>query len=61
MNDGVIKERWKEYFTKLFNDDGDTRVRLGHLNNSEENVSYTFYQRMSSKKIKASIKKNEKS
>ena len=52
VNEGAIKERWKEYFTKLFNDGGDTRVRLGHLTNSEENVSYTFYRRMNSKEIR---------
>ena len=47
VNEGVIKERWNEYFTKLFNDGGDTRVRLGHLSNSEGKVSYTFYRRIS--------------
>ena len=26
VNEGAIKERWKEYFAKLFNDGGDTRV-----------------------------------
>ena len=49
VNEGAIKDRWNEYFAKLFNDGGDTRVRLGHLSNSEENVSYTFYQCINSK------------
>jgi len=29
VNEEAIKERWKEYFTKLFNDGGDTRIKLG--------------------------------
>ena len=49
-----------EYFAKLFNDGGDIRVKLGHLSNSKENVSYTFY-RHKLKRNKASIKKDEKS
>ena len=57
VNEGAIKERWKEYFRKLFNNCGDTRVRLGHLSNSEENVSYIFYRCISSKKIRQSLKK----
>ena len=56
MNESVIKETWKEYFKKLFND-GDKRVRLGHLSNSEGNMSYTFYRRISSKEIKQVLKK----
>ena len=52
VNEGAVKERWKEYFAKLFNDGGDTSVRLGHLSNSEENVSYTFYRHISSKEIR---------
>ncbi|WAH45029.1 hypothetical protein NZD89_29225 (plasmid) [Alicyclobacillus fastidiosus] len=57
VNEGAIKERWKEYFTKLFNDNGDTRVRLGHLSNSEGNVSYTFYRRISPNEIRQALKK----
>ena len=57
VNEGAIKERWKEYFTKLFNDGGDTRVRLRHLNNSKRNISYTFYRHISSKKIRQALKK----
>ena len=52
VNEGVIKERWKEYFAKLFNDGGDTRVRLRHLSNFEGSVSYTFYQHISLKQIR---------
>ena len=56
-NEGAIKERWKECFTKLFNDGGDTRVRLEYLSNSERNVRYIFYRRISSKEIRQALKK----
>ena len=57
VNEGAIKERWKEYLIKLFNNGGDTRVRLGYFSNSEENVNYTFYRRISSKEIRQALKK----
>ena len=57
VNEGAIKERWKEYFIKLFNDGRDIRVKLGHLSNSEGNVSYIFYRRISSKEIRQVLKK----
>ena len=61
VNEGGIKERWNEYFAKLFNNGADTRVRLGHLSNFEGNASYTFYRRISSKEIRQVLKKIKKS
>jgi len=39
LNEGTIKERWKDYFSKLFTEGGEggeTGGMLGHLSNSEE-------------------------
>ena len=41
-----IKERWKSYFHKLFNEGHGTLLQFDRVNTREENENYTFYHRI---------------
>ena len=58
VKDEEIKEHWKSYFYKLFNESSSSDIQLGQFTISREKANHMFYRRISREEVK-SIEKNE--
>ena len=56
VKDEEIKERWKSYFYKLFNDSSSSDIQLGQLTISREESNHMFYTRISREEAKEVLK-----
>ena len=43
VNEQTIKEKWKQYFSKIPNECGETNIMLRHLTFSEKDRNFIFY------------------
>ncbi|XP_016549224.1 uncharacterized protein LOC107849074 [Capsicum annuum] len=57
VEDALIRERWKSYFNKLLNDEGDKGFMLGDLENSEECQNYGYCRYIKVEKVKRAIRR----
>ena len=55
--DGAIKERWKNYFHKLFNEEQTTSINTEDLTIREEDQNFSFYRRIQEAEVKEALKK----
>ena len=55
--DGAIKERWKNYFHKLFNEEQTTSINAEDLTIREEDQNFSFYRRIQEAEVKEALKK----
>ena len=55
--DRDIKERWKDYFHKLFNEEQTTSINTKYLITREEDQNFTFYRRIREVEVKDALKK----
>ena len=54
--DKDIKERWKSYFYKLFND-GQMSIDMEGLNTQKEEQNFAFYRRIREVEVKEALRK----
>ena len=58
VSDNNIKDRWKNYFYRLFNDREETlNYELDDLDISERNIDLTFYNRIRVREVEEALKK----
>ena len=55
--DGNIKEKWKSYFCKPFNEEQRTSIDMGDLTTQEEGQNFFFYHWIREVGIKKALKK----
>ena len=57
VSNNDIKDRWKNYFYKLFNDREETlNYELDNLDISERNIDLTFYNRIRVGEVEEALK-----
>ena len=58
VTDDDIKDRWKSYFYKLFNDRDETlNYELDDLENNERNINYTFHRRIRVREVTEALRR----
>ena len=55
--DRDIKERWKNYFHKLFNKEVTTSINVEYLTIREEDRNFLFYRQIQEAEVKETLKK----
>ncbi|KAF3652232.1 hypothetical protein FXO38_16222 [Capsicum annuum] len=55
MEDVHIKKRWKEYFHRLLNDEGDRDIELGELEQSKERYDFNYCRRFKVEEVREAI------
>lgn len=56
VQDKDIKDRWKNYFHKLFNDSYKILSESNRLDIGDEDQNYTFYPRSQEREVKEALK-----
>ena len=51
-----IMERWRSYFSQLYNDTGDSEVRLGDLLNSDRYRNCSYHRRINRSEVREALK-----
>jgi hypothetical protein len=55
--DEHILERWRSYFSQLYNDTGDSEILLGDLLKSDRYRNYSYHRRISRNEVREALKR----
>ncbi|XP_019244283.1 PREDICTED: uncharacterized protein LOC109224152 [Nicotiana attenuata] len=57
VEEACIRHRWREYFHRLLNEEGDRNIMLGELENSESRRDFGFCRRIRCEEVVVAIRK----